>query len=200
MTSRPVERSRWPPGIRGRSRWSGLGAAPPPDRQPGDAGTGRARGACSWCRWMRCAAGGATATCLPTCCAPVCRRNSLAGCRNYTGPPPGRTSTVWPMTRCGRRGGHRERRGRQRTGMARELADLTLDEARAAIAGLRPPVLDDLGLADGLTSLARSIGQLDIWVDAAECRFPSTRRSRCTAPPGDAAERCQARTGRPGPG
>ena len=84
--------------------------------------------ACSWCRWMRCAAGGATATCSPTCCAPVCRRNSLAGCRNYTGPPPGQTSTVWPMTRCGRRGGHRERRGRRELGWARELADLALDE------------------------------------------------------------------------
>ena len=84
--------------------------------------------ACSWCRWMRCAAGGATATCSPTCCTPVCRRNSLARCRNYTGPPPGQTSTVWPMTRCGRRGGHRERRGRRELGWARELADLALDE------------------------------------------------------------------------
>jgi signal transduction histidine kinase len=55
---------------------------------------------------------------------------------------------------------------------ARELADLALDEARAAIAGLRPPVLDDLGLADGLTSLARSIAQVDIRVDAAECQLP----------------------------
>ena len=33
---------------------------------------------------------------------------------------------------------------------------------KRAIAGPRPPVLDDLRLADGLTSLARSIGQLDI--------------------------------------
>jgi two-component system NarL family sensor kinase len=55
---------------------------------------------------------------------------------------------------------------------ARELADLTLDEARATIAGLRPPVLDDLGLADGLASLARSIAQLDVQVDAAECQLP----------------------------
>ena len=30
---------------------------------------------------------------------------------------------------------------------ARDLTDLTLDEARAAVGGLRPPVLDDLGLA-----------------------------------------------------
>ncbi|PRC58111.1 ATPase, partial [Mycobacterium sp. ITM-2017-0098] len=32
---------------------------------------------------------------------------------------------------------------------ARELAQLTLGEARAAISGLRPPVLDDLGLSGG---------------------------------------------------
>src|SRR6478609_3026038 len=51
---------------------------------------------------------------------------------------------------------------------ARELAQLTLQEARAAISGLRPPVLDDLGLAGGLASLARSIGQLDVKVDLTE--------------------------------
>ncbi|HLH84323.1 MAG TPA: GAF domain-containing sensor histidine kinase [Trebonia sp.] len=55
---------------------------------------------------------------------------------------------------------------------ARELADLTLDEARAAIAGLRPPVLDDLGLADGLASLARSIAQVRVRVTGAECPLP----------------------------
>jgi len=55
---------------------------------------------------------------------------------------------------------------------ARELTDLTLDEARAAIAGLRPPVLDDLGLADALTSLARSIGQVNVRVTGTECRLP----------------------------
>jgi signal transduction histidine kinase len=49
---------------------------------------------------------------------------------------------------------------------ARELTDLTMDEAHAAIAGLRPPVLDDLGLADGLTSLARSIAQVEVRVAA----------------------------------
>ena len=56
--------------------------------------------------------------------------------------------------------------------LARELVDLTLGEARAAISGLRPPVLDDLGLAGGLASLARSIPQLDIDVDLAEVRLP----------------------------
>lgn len=55
---------------------------------------------------------------------------------------------------------------------ARELADLTFDEARAAINGLRPPVLDDLGLADGLTSLARTVGEVEVVVEADECRLP----------------------------
>ena len=55
---------------------------------------------------------------------------------------------------------------------ARELTDLTMDEAHAAIAGLRPPVLDDLGLADGLASLARSIAQVEVRVDGTDCRLP----------------------------
>jgi two-component system NarL family sensor kinase len=57
---------------------------------------------------------------------------------------------------------------------ARELTDLTLDEAHAAIAGLRPPVLDDLGLADGLASLARSIAQVQVQVRVAgtACELP----------------------------
>jgi two-component system, NarL family, sensor kinase len=55
---------------------------------------------------------------------------------------------------------------------ARELVALTLQEARAAIGGLRPPVLDDLGLAGGLASLARSIPQIDIEVQLADTRLP----------------------------
>jgi signal transduction histidine kinase len=55
---------------------------------------------------------------------------------------------------------------------ARELVELTLQEARAAIGGLRPPVLDDLGLAGGLASLARSIPQIDLDVDLADTRLP----------------------------
>ena len=57
---------------------------------------------------------------------------------------------------------------------ARELVDLTLEEARAAIGGLRPPVLDDLGLSGGLASLARSIPQIDRSgsVDLADTRLP----------------------------
>lgn len=38
---------------------------------------------------------------------------------------------------------------------ARELCDLAAAETRAAIAGLRPPVLDDLGLPAALATLAR---------------------------------------------
>ena len=59
---------------------------------------------------------------------------------------------------------------------ARELAQLTLQEARAAISGLRPPVLDDLGLSGGLASLARSIPQVEIDLtidtDLADTRLP----------------------------
>jgi signal transduction histidine kinase len=42
-------------------------------------------------------------------------------------------------------------------GAAKELATGALGEARAAITGLRPTVLDDLGLGPGLESLARSM-------------------------------------------
>jgi signal transduction histidine kinase len=55
---------------------------------------------------------------------------------------------------------------------ARELARLTLEEARAAIGGLRPPVLDDLGLSGGLASLARSIPQLDTELELCDVRLP----------------------------
>ncbi|MBS4727614.1 GAF domain-containing sensor histidine kinase [Mycobacterium sp. SM1] len=55
---------------------------------------------------------------------------------------------------------------------ARELVNLTLQEARAAIGGLRPPVLDDLGLAGGLASLARSIPLSDLQVDLVDTRLP----------------------------
>jgi signal transduction histidine kinase len=55
---------------------------------------------------------------------------------------------------------------------ARELADLTLDEAHAAVSGLRPPILDDLGLAGGLASLARSLPDLDVAMELADERLP----------------------------
>ncbi|UNB56134.1 GAF domain-containing sensor histidine kinase [Mycolicibacterium sp. YH-1] len=60
----------------------------------------------------------------------------------------------------------------EQLGAARELVGLTLEEARAAISGLRPPVLDDLGLAGGLASLARSIPQIDVEVQLADSRLP----------------------------
>jgi signal transduction histidine kinase len=55
---------------------------------------------------------------------------------------------------------------------ARELTDLTLLEVHAALAGLRPPVLEDLGLADALASLARSVAQVPVSVAADDCRLP----------------------------
>ncbi|HEX9359143.1 MAG TPA: sensor histidine kinase, partial [Streptosporangiaceae bacterium] len=50
---------------------------------------------------------------------------------------------------------------------AQELAAAALDETRSAIAGLRPPVLDDLGLAASLESLGHSFPTLDVRVEAA---------------------------------
>ena len=49
---------------------------------------------------------------------------------------------------------------------AQELAAAALDETRSAIAGLRPPVLDDLGLAASLESLAHSFPSCDVAVEA----------------------------------
>ncbi len=60
----------------------------------------------------------------------------------------------------------------QQLAQARELLGLALDEARSAIGGLRPPVLDDLGLAGGLASLARSTPQIETEVDLADRRLP----------------------------
>lgn len=53
----------------------------------------------------------------------------------------------------------------EQIGAARKLAAAALDETRVAIAGLRPPVLDDLGLAASLESLARSVADVEIEVD-----------------------------------
>lgn len=54
---------------------------------------------------------------------------------------------------------------------AQKLAGAALDETRFAIAGLRPPVLDDLGLTASLESLARSTPSLTVHVEAAPCRL-----------------------------
>ena len=71
--------------------------------------------ACSWYPWTRCAAGGATITCSPTCSVPACRPNDPAGSRRCTAMrPPGTRrmgsltapcATPWaPGTPPGRRG------------------------------------------------------------------------------------------------
>jgi two-component system NarL family sensor kinase len=56
--------------------------------------------------------------------------------------------------------------------LAQELAAGALDETRHAISGLRPPVLDDLGLAASLESLARSIPLSNVQVDTITTNLP----------------------------
>lgn len=63
-------------------------------------------------------------------------------------------------------------RAEQQIATAQELAGAALDETRYAIAGLRPPVLDDLGLTASLQSLARGIADLHVHVDAGICDVP----------------------------
>ncbi|HEX7660336.1 MAG TPA: GAF domain-containing sensor histidine kinase [Pseudonocardiaceae bacterium] len=55
---------------------------------------------------------------------------------------------------------------------SRDLVDAALDETRVAISGLRPPVLDDLGLAGGLTSIGRSCEPVRVAFDLSEHRLP----------------------------
>ena len=57
--------------------------------------------------------------------------------------------------------------------VARQLATDALDDARAAISGLRPSVLDDLGLAPSLESLARSLPVPEVQVDLHPVRLPA---------------------------
>ncbi|MGH9264539.1 MAG: GAF domain-containing sensor histidine kinase [Acidimicrobiales bacterium] len=56
-------------------------------------------------------------------------------------------------------------RVRSELDMAKDLATSALAEARAAITGLRPFVLDDLGLGPGLESLARSLADATMEVE-----------------------------------
>lgn len=56
---------------------------------------------------------------------------------------------------------------------ARELATDALAEARVAIGGLRPFVLDDLGLGPGLESLARSVTGVEVEVDVEPVDLPT---------------------------
>ena len=63
-------------------------------------------------------------------------------------------------------------RVRKELDMAKELATSALAEARAAITGLRPFVLDDLGLGPGLESLGRSLSGLQVEVDVEPVDVP----------------------------
>ncbi|MDQ4090620.1 MAG: GAF domain-containing protein [Actinomycetota bacterium] len=56
---------------------------------------------------------------------------------------------------------------------AKELATAALGEARAAITGLRPFVLDDLGLGPGLESLGRSLTGIEVEVDVEPLDLPA---------------------------
>lgn len=53
-----------------------------------------------------------------------------------------------------------------------ELTELALGEARAAITGLRPPVLEDLGLPGGLASLALGVPDVKVEVSLDDVRLP----------------------------
>ena len=56
---------------------------------------------------------------------------------------------------------------------AKDLATAAMEEARRAIVGLRPAVLDDLGLGPGLESLATSVPGLNVDVDVVARPLPS---------------------------
>ena len=55
---------------------------------------------------------------------------------------------------------------------ASDMVVTTLDEARAAIGALRPPVLDDLGLAGALAALARGLPDVRVTLDLEDRRLP----------------------------
>ncbi|HEX3621950.1 MAG TPA: GAF domain-containing sensor histidine kinase, partial [Acidimicrobiales bacterium] len=61
---------------------------------------------------------------------------------------------------------------RRELGVAKDLATEALTEARGAIAGLRPFVLDDLGLGPGLESLARSLSGVEVDVEVEPVELP----------------------------
>jgi signal transduction histidine kinase len=58
-------------------------------------------------------------------------------------------------------------------GKAKELTSAALDEARGAIAGLRPSTLDDLGLGPSLESLAHTVAGPEVEVAIAPARLPA---------------------------
>ena len=55
---------------------------------------------------------------------------------------------------------------------AKDLTSAALDEARRAIARLRPSTLDDLGLGPSLESLAHTVAGPEVEVEIAPCRLP----------------------------
>ncbi len=57
--------------------------------------------------------------------------------------------------------------------VAKGLLKAALDEARSAVSGLRPGVLDDLGLVAALESLSRDIPEINIDISADSCRLAS---------------------------
>ena len=57
-------------------------------------------------------------------------------------------------------------------GVAKELATAALAEARGAITGLRPSVLDDLGLGPSLESLARTLSVPEVTVEVSPVELP----------------------------
>lgn len=79
---------------------------------------------------------------------------------------------------------------------AQPLADASLAEARSAIAGLRPPVLDDFGLADSLESLAHSTLASRSTSTRRRAAFPDTSRPPCTGWP---RKRCRTSSSTPMP-
>jgi len=58
-------------------------------------------------------------------------------------------------------------------GKAKDLTGAALDEARRAIAGLRPSTLDDLGLGPSLESLAHTVAGPEVEVDIGAARLPA---------------------------
>ncbi len=61
---------------------------------------------------------------------------------------------------------------RRELGVAKELATAALAEARSAISGLRPTVLDDLGLGPSLESLARTMSVPEVTLDVRPVELP----------------------------
>ena len=109
---------------------------------------------------------------------------------------PAHRQPVLPPVRRGRRDpGFTRQIAAEQVARAQELAAAALDETRSAIAGLRPPVLDDLGLAASLESLGHSFPTLDVRVDADPALHGrARRRPRCTGP---RRKRCRTRPSTP---